>query len=192
VERDPLTIPAHTFPGASSLELLQNALTMSVDAQRDGDTIVVEVSLVNDKTGHHIPTDSPLRQMILLVSATDGQGQEIPLQEGPTIPEYGGRGDPEAGYYAGLPGKIYARILMERWTGVFPTGAYWNMTQVISDNRLAAYAEDSSLYIFSAPAQEAVNIDVRLLFRRAFKLLMDQKGWDVPDILMEQITAHLE
>jgi len=32
-------------------------------------------------------------------------------------------------------------------------------------------------------------MQVTLLFRRAFKALMDQKGWDVADIVMEQQTA---
>ena len=192
VERDPLTILAHTFPGASSTDLLQNAVTMRVDARYMGNQIMVEVTLVNDLTGHHVPTDSPLRQMILLVSATEGQGalpgtsQALFLQDGPTIPDYGGRGDPGEGYYAGLPGKIYAKILRELWTGVAPTGAYWNMTRIASDNRIPAFGSDTSQYVFQAPeASEAVEVAVTLLFRRAFIDLMDQKGWDVPDIVME-------
>jgi len=36
-----------------------------------------------------------------------------------------------------------------------------------------------------------VFVRVTLLFRRAFKALMDQKGWDVPDIVMEQQTINL-
>jgi hypothetical protein len=31
-----------------------------------------------------------------------------------------------------------------------------------------------------------ITIGVRLLFRRAYKDLMDQKGWNVPDIVMPQ------
>jgi hypothetical protein len=31
-----------------------------------------------------------------------------------------------------------------------------------------------------------VTVEVTLLFRRAFKELMDQKGWDTPDIVMER------
>ena len=34
-------------------------------------------------------------------------------------------------------------------------------------------------------------MQVTLLFRRAFKELIDQKGWDVPDIVMEQQTINL-
>jgi hypothetical protein len=34
-------------------------------------------------------------------------------------------------------------------------------------------------------------VKVRLLLRRAFKELMDQKGWDMDDILMEEETVYL-
>jgi hypothetical protein len=191
VERDPLTIPAHTFPGASSTDLLQNAVTMTVSARRDGEQVVVEVTIVNDQTGHHVPTDSPLRQMILLVAATDRQGQALPLRDGPTVPEWGGVGDPTEGYYAGLPGKGFAKILMELWTEITPTGSYWNPTRVVSDNRIPAFGSDSSTFVFAAPAEGPASIEVTLLFRRAFIELMDQKGWDVPDILMEEQAITL-
>ena len=71
-----MTIPAHTFPGASSLELLQNAVTLTASARREG-RLVVEVTILNDKTGHHVPTDSPLRQMILLVQAATPNGEVL-------------------------------------------------------------------------------------------------------------------
>jgi hypothetical protein len=190
VERDPLTIPAHTFPGASRTDLLQNAVTMTVSASREGDKITVEVTIVNDKTGHHVPTDSPLRQMILLVAAKDWQGQTLSLLEGSTIPEWGGVGDPNKGNYAGLPGKGFAKILMELWTEITPTGAYWNPTRIVSDNRIPAFGSDSSAYTFTAPAEGKVSIDVSLLYRRAFIQLMDWKGWNVPDIMMD--TERIE
>jgi len=186
VERDPLAIPAHTFPGASNVELLQNSVTMTASARREGGQVVVDVTIVNDKTGHHIPTDSPLRQVILLVDAKDGQGQTLSLLKGETIPEWGGVGDPNLGYYAGLPGKGYAKILRELWTEIEPTGSYWNPTRIVSDNRIAAFASDTSTYTFTAPPDGKVSVKVTLLFRRAFKELMDQKGWDVADIVMEE------
>jgi hypothetical protein len=186
VERDPLTLPAHTFPGASNVELLQNSVTMTASARREGGQVVVDVTIVNDKTGHHIPTDSPLRQVILLVDAKDGQGQALSLLKGETIPEWGGVGDPNLGYYAGLPGKGYAKILRELWTEIEPTGSYWNPTRVVSDNRIAAFETDTSTYVFTGPENGKSNITITLLFRRAFKELMDQKGWDAADIVMEE------
>lgn len=102
------------------------------------------------------------------------------------MPAWCGTGDPAQGHYAGLPGKAFAKILQEMWTEVSPTGAYWNQTRVLSDNRLAAFARDASTYAFAAPEQGKVFVEVSLLFRRAFIELVDQKGWELRDIVMEQ------
>jgi hypothetical protein len=190
--RDPQTIFSHLMPGASNTDLLQAAVSMDVSAVLAGDELTVTVTITNDKTGHHVPTDSPLRQLILLVQARGPDGSILEQGQGPTVPDYGGIGDPSEGYYAGLPGKIYAKILTELWTETSPTGAYWNPTRIVSDNRIAAFASDTSEYTFALPSDESADIQVTLLFRRAFKELMDQKGWDVPDILMAQKTIQVE
>jgi hypothetical protein len=192
VERDPIAIHAHTSPGAMSTELLQNALKMTASARWEEGRVAVEVSVTNDKTGHDVPTDSPLRHVILLVRARDESGNLLTQTSGPTVPEWGGVGDAGRGYYAGLPGKAYAKILEELWTEVSPTAAYWNMTRVLSDNRLSAFETDTSAYAFAAPAEGTAKVEVRLIFRRAFKSLMDQKGWNTPDILMASSTLVLE
>lgn len=188
--RAPETIFSHLMPGAADSDLLQNAVSMQVDAHREGDRILVDVNIINDKSGHHVPTDSPLRQLILLVQATGADGEALELLEGSVVPEWGGVGNRENGNYAGLPGKGYAKILAELWTEVFPTGAYWNPTRIISDNRLGAFDSDASQYVFEA-TEDGVRIEVTLLFRRAFKALMDQKGWNVPDIIMESNLLEL-
>jgi len=191
VERDPLTIPAHTFPGASSTDLLQNAVTMSVSSRRDGNRVIIEVNILNNRTGHHVPSDSPLRQLILLVQAAGPGGEPLVQVDSPMLPDWAGIGDPAEGYYAGLPGKAYARILEEIWTGISPTGAYWNPTRVVSDNRIPAFGSDTSTYIFEAPAVGSITVDISLFFRRAFIQLMEWKGWDVPDILMEEARIEI-
>jgi hypothetical protein len=56
---------------------------------------------------------------------------------------------------------------------------------VLSDNRLAAFATDTSTYTFTSMVDNTVTVDVTLLFRRAFTKLMTQKSWDTPDIVME-------
>ncbi len=184
--RDPQTIYSHRMPGASDETLLQNTITLTATARRDGEKLIVDVTILNDQAGHHVPTDSPLRQMILLVSAADQQGQTLTFQDGPTVPEWGGVGDPGGGYYAGLPGKGFAKILSELWTEISPSGAYWNQTRLLSDNRIPALGTDTSTYIFAAPESGEATVKISLLFRRAFKELMDQKGWDTPDIEMEK------
>jgi hypothetical protein len=111
---------------------------------------------------------------------------------GPVVEDYAGIGDPANGYYAGLSGKVYAKILEDLWTEISPSGSYWNPTRIISDNRIAAMQTDSSSYNFSAPDQESITLKVKLIFRRAFIEMIDQKGWNVLDIIIaeETITIH--
>jgi hypothetical protein len=190
-ERDPETIFSHYMPGAMDETLLQNAVTMRVEGVQQNNTIIVEVNIANDLTGHHVPTDSPLRHLILLVKASH-QNDDLTLIDGPVLPDWVGVGDPIEGFYAGLAGKAYGKILREVWTGIMPSGAYWNPTQIEDDNRLAAFTNDISQYIFAAPSDGSVDIIVELWFRRAFIDLMVQKGWDTPDILMEREQLRLQ
>jgi hypothetical protein len=189
LERAPKTIPTHHFPGAADTTLLQNAVTMDVSSTREAEQVTVKVTIVNDKTGHHVPTDSPLRHLILLVRATDAAGNSLTQLSGPTLPDWCGVGDHDAGYYAGLPGRAYAKILEESWTGISPTAAYWNMTRIVSDNRIAAFAANTSIFTFDVADHGEVAVNVKLLFRRAFVSLINQKGWEAPDIVMAQQSS---
>ena len=182
IDRSPSAIHSHLTTVDETL--LRNALTLSASAAKQEGKIVVSVTLTNDKTGHHVPTDSPLRHLILLVEAKDAEGQVLERSVGPVLPDWCGVGDSARGYYAGLPGKAYAKLLRERWTNAFPTGAYWNETILVSDNRLAAFASDSTSFAFVPPEAGDVGITVTLLYRRAYIELMDWKKWDVPDIVM--------
>jgi hypothetical protein len=182
------------MPGAADEELLQNALTMNVDVRREADTITVEVELINDKTGHHVPTDSPLRHLILLVQVTDENAEKLEQVEGPTVPEWGGVGNYKDGHYADAPGTAYAKILQELWTEVSPTGAYWNPTRIISDNRIPALGSDTTVYTFRRSEfskTSEVSVTVKLLYRRAFSELMAQKSWAVADIVIAQDSIRL-
>ncbi len=187
--RDPSTIFSHQMPGAADQNLLENTVTMTVAAEAMGSNVTVQVTIRNDRAGHHVPTDSPLRHLLLLITATAPNGTELKLVEGPTIPAWGGVGDPAQGAYAGRPGKAFAKILEEVWTGVTPTAAYWNPTRVVSDNRIPALHADTSIYVFRRDGEQPVTIHGRLLYRRAFYELQRQKGWNVPDVLMEAATV---
>ena len=191
LKRDPETIFSHKMPGAADVTLLRDALTMTVSAELESNEFQVQVELFNDNTGHHIPTDSPLRHMILVVQAYDRKGNLLDQTAGPMIADWAGVGDPVDGYYGGLPGTIYAKVLEELWTKVSPSGAYWNPTQILSDNRIPAMESDTTEYRFAAPDDGTVRVEVQLIFRRAFIELIDQKGWDAPDILIAQQTIEV-
>jgi hypothetical protein len=122
--------------------------------------------------------------MILVVEALDADGQLLTLNQGSVNPDY-------SGDYGGLPGKTFAKVLRDDWTGEMPTGAVWRPVTIVEDTRLAALATDTTSYVFDAPTGEAITVNVRLVFRRAFYELMQQKGWNDPDILMEHETIQL-
>ncbi len=182
--RDYVDLHDHTMPGAADENLLQNSVTMVSRAQRSGNRLQVEVSITNDKTGHHIPTDAPIRSMILVVEVRDSSGKTLALLDGPVNPTY-------SGDYGGLPGKTFAKVLRDEWTGEAPTGAYWRPVTIVEDTRLAALATDTTHYTFDAPENEAITVNVRLIFRRSFYELAQEKGWNDPDILMEQETIQV-
>lgn len=191
VIRDPNTIFSHLMPGAMNEQLLQNAVDMDVKANRYGQRLEITVTITNDRTGHHIPTDSPLRHLILVIRATNAQGSLLEYSDGPVIPQWCGTGEPNDGHYGGLPGKAFAKVLEELWTEVSPTGAYWNPTRILSDNRIAAFASDSSDYTFVADTESEITVEVELLFRRAYIDLSYQKGWEIHDIVMEKKVINL-
>lgn len=180
VERDPMTIHAHTQDGASDVEFLQNTVSMTVAAEQVVDRVQVTVTITNTQAGHHVPTDFPGRHMILVVAATDGQGQALPLQDGPVVPDWGGD-------VASQPGKAFAKVLRDLESGQEPAASYWNPTVIVSDNRIPAFGADTSVYEFEAPPGGTVEVEATLIFRRAFWELMEAKRWDdTPDIVMEQ------
>jgi hypothetical protein len=146
----------------------------------------------NDKTGHHMPTDHPARNILLVVSVTGLDGKPLTMNWGESVPTWGGEGDaPED--YAGRPGKGYAKILEELWTEISPTAAYWNPTVLREDTRIAALASDVTNWGFAAPAIGGpVRVSARLIFRRAFRTLQKQKDWDAPDILMNTATVTVQ
>jgi hypothetical protein len=191
LKRDPKTVISHRMPGARDLDLLRNAVSLTLEAERSQEGIRVRTKVVNDRTGHDVPTDSPLRHLILVVRAYGGKDSELSLKAGPVLPEWCGSGDPANGFYAGLPGKVFVKLLEEVWTGVSPTPAYWNPTRVVMDTRLAPFQSDRGEFLFAAPDSGEVRIEAILLYRRAYKKLMDLKGWNEPDIVMESAVVSI-
>lgn len=189
IERNPNALHSHnmTIPA----EMLQKStLTMKATATNvstSGNEITVNVTLTNDQTGHHIPTDSPWRQMILLVEARDSHGNMLTLKSGSTLPPWCGIGDYAGGYYAYMPGKAYAKVLKELWTNVVPAVSYWRHTTVDSDTRLAALTSDSTEYVFYTSGTGST-VTVKLIYRRAYIDVMVQKKWNSPDIIMAEKT----
>ena len=176
--------------------LVQDAASLEVASEVLGDsnTLRVTVKVTNTKAGHKFPTDSPLRHLILVVDVQDQQGNSVPQVDGDVIPVWGGVGTTtpygmEA--YGGLPGRIFANLLVDKDTNIAPTAAYWNPTKlavedtvnnISSDTRLEPGKTNESQYSFSIPSNGDVYVSVKLMYRYAFFDLALQKGWVRPDI----------
>jgi hypothetical protein len=170
--------------GAANEALMANTVAMSVTVQSVMDKLIVEVTLTNTGAGHHVPTDQPGRQMILTITALDDTEQPLAQIDGSIVPAWGG---PQAG----LPGKAFAKVLRDAVSGELPVVSYWKRTSIASDNRLPALGMDRSTYTFRLTNRGgAMRVLAELRFRRNLWDLMEARGWQEPDILME--TEQLE
>lgn len=178
-------IPSHLQLGAMELDLLQNTVSMTVTTEQDADRLAISVTITNTGAGHHVPTDFPGRHMILFISVSDGQGGSLAQASGPTVPNWGGN-------QAAQPGKAFAKVLRDVESGEAPVVSYWKQTLIDSDNRIPALDSDTSHYTFDiSPGVVNVQVAARLILRRNFQELADQKSWDVPDMVMEEVSIPI-
>jgi hypothetical protein len=179
LDRDPSAIRSHAIEGTTAT-YLDNAVELSMQTQLVGNELRVGVIIDNSLTGHHVPTGVTVRNMILLVEAwQDGQDPLVnPLvhTSSQTIHDLGGIGDPAQGYYAGLPGKFYAKVNHD--VNLQGPTFFTDATGIIFDNRIPALGTDTTSYAFSMPnGTGIIHVRARLIYRRAFRFLVDAKGW---------------
>ncbi|MCK6456373.1 MAG: hypothetical protein L6Q92_07565 [Phycisphaerae bacterium] len=177
--RDPSLIRSHDIRGTTQ-QFLENAVTMTMETSFAKSTLTVDVTINNDFTGHHVPTGVTTRNMILLVEAwPDGQdpiADLLPFTGSQTVHPLGGVGDPAQGYYAGRPGKLFAKVNHDA-QGASPT-FFTDATGIVFDNRLIALQSDVTSYAFELPETNGdLRVRARLLYRRAWRALVDAKQW---------------
>ena len=177
VARDYVTYHNHTMLGPSDEKFLRSAVTMTSTATYREGTVDVQVSLTNSGAGHAVPTDAPMRSVTLVVEALDANGRRLPLKYGPVLPGW-------TGDYAGQPGKAFARVLRDNWSGETPATAFWRPVTEVADTRLFPFVTDTTTYAFDWTPGTSGTVKVRLIYRRAFQKLAEQKGWNDPDIVM--------
>jgi hypothetical protein len=182
--RDGSQVRSHVFEGTTP-EFLQRAVTLRARATTAEDVLTVAVDVTNSGAGHDLPTGVTIRNLVLVVRPTTRDG--TPLEQlavgdagGSRVPNWGGVGDPAAGNFAGLPGKGYARVLVDE---NLVENVLFTEAVAEFDNRIAAGATDRTTYRFRLPKgwQKAqIRVETQLWYRRAFKPLADQRKWTVP------------
>jgi MYXO-CTERM domain-containing protein len=172
--RPPGQIRQHRFRGTTG-EFLENAVSLALVASQDAGELVASVTVTNDKTGHHVPTGVTIRNAILVVEAVGPDGAPLAHLGQQVVHELGGVGDPAEGYFAGLPGKLFAKVNHDA-NGDGPT-FFTDATGITFDTRIAAHASDVTEYRFAAPSAGVATIRARLVYRRSWRALVDAKGW---------------
>lgn len=172
--RDPSTVHAHSLRGTTRI-YLENSVDMRLTAKRSGADVVVKVALNNTGAGHAVPTGSDFRNLILLVTAKDAQGNDLAYTGTQVVHPLGGVGPVANGNFAGLPGKLFGRINTD---GVNEAQFFSEAVGIVTDNRLVPFQPDVTDYRFTAPAG-AVTVNARLIYRRAWRNLAKTKRWRV-------------
>jgi len=67
----------HQMPGSHSIEQLNKTIKAQMATSREGDRLRVTVQVENIAAGHYVPTGSPMRQLILEVTAAPFGGAEM-------------------------------------------------------------------------------------------------------------------
>jgi len=197
IERDPKTIYTHRQFGSRDSSFLASAVEMNVRTKIHKDKINIEVEIENTGAGHHVPTGSPMRNMLLIVQIFDSNDKPLNYLGDNVIPFWGGRGDIKKGNYEGLPGKGFAKILFEDWTPyefstvvnkgkqLFPA-PQWRTVQIKYDTRIPALKKDISNYEFQLNNKGTYFVECKLIYRRTFKTWLDIKKWDLKDIVLSE------
>ncbi len=174
-QRDPSTLRHHGLEAIDTM--VEDAAQLALDVQQTQTGLNARVIVTNAAAGHRLPTGVTIRNMVLYVRAWR-LADNTPLVSTGTqvIDVLGGVGSPAQGYYAGLPGKLWAKVTADA-NGAHPV-PFTEATSVFFDNRLAPLASDTTTYSFQLPSGGgSYAVQARLLYRRAFRSLIDTKGW---------------
>ena len=175
LEREPGTLRSHMILG-STATYLENSAELLMGAEVIDGELHVEVDVFNNGVGHHLPTGVTVRNCILLVEAFDNDGNTLDFTGDQVVHALGGVGDPAEGYYADLPGKLFAKM-NHGADGTGPT-FYTDATGIIFDTRIPAMSIDSTNYSFEMPTGGGeISVKARLIYRRAFRAFVDAKQW---------------
>ncbi len=173
--RDPSTVHGHDIQGTTPI-FLENAVTLTLNAIQVGDELQVSAEILNDQTGHAVPSGVTLRNMVLRVIATDSNGTALSQSSGDIINPLGGIGDPAQGFFAGLPGKVFAKI--NRDASGTENVLFTEADSIVLDNRIAPLASDLTQISFDLSGTVSpVSVEARLIYRRAPRQMVADKNW---------------
>ena len=174
----------HSFASASASGMAA-ALEIDTTLEAQHSTVVVTTSITNQGMGHNFPTGISIRNAFLLVRAS-AQGQPLLQLSGPVLPGWASDDVPgeQAGDWAGYPGAGFAKVLRGPIQGqVTQPVLFIDADTVASNTAISPGATSLNEFVFALPQDSqvghAIDIDVRLIYRRAWRAMAETKGWTV-------------
>ncbi len=183
-ERVAAQLNSHEFIGSTPTTLAE-AIDLTTSADDAMGLVRVRAEVSNHGGGHNFPTGVSIRNAMLVIEASL-DGQPLAQVEGPQIPFWGSDDVPgqQDGDYAGFPGKGYAKVLEGRINGqgeVVRPVLFIDAEGVYEDSGIPSGGVDITEVSFALPpgtvAGEVVDVEARVLYRRAFRALAVTKGW---------------
>jgi len=199
---------------------LSQSIDLNINTWLSRKYLFVEIAITNTGAGHSYPTGHPIRNVILAIEGQDQDGKTIKLVEGDIVPLYGGdqAADNAIGKYSELPGKGFARVLekvnpiscfnvsvpganvligqnlaLEKETRQLFPQEYWKRTMVLEDSRLPPLGTYNQVFKFEArEGMHKAVVNVRLIYRKAFKQLARHYGWDLEDVVIKEISREVK
>lgn len=183
-KRDPQNIRPHHFDGGTEIQL-KTALSMEIEGQINDDILEVNVFITNTNGGHWVPTGDPMRNVMLVLSAKDSDGKVLKKLKGDELPSWTGIGKLEDGNYAGLPGKMFSKVLIDKKGNI--NVPFWKATGVAEDTRIRPKTTVKLTYQFKIenPDDEPV-AEAKLIYRPFMKSLAKIKKWENNDIIITE------
>ena len=183
-KRDPGNIRPHHFDGGTEIQL-KTALSMEIEGQINKDILDINVFITNTNGGHWIPTGDPMRNVMLVLSATDSDGKGLKKIKGEELPSWTGIGKIEDGNYAGLPGKMFSKVLKDKKGNI--NVPFWRADAVAADTRIRPKTTIKLTYQFKIEnPDDEPEAEAKLIYRPFMKSLAKVKKWESNDILITQ------
>lgn len=185
-ERPANQLHSHEFIGATP-PTLTDAISLTTVADDAGGLLRVQAEVGNHGAGHSFPTGVSIRNALLVIEASF-DGQPLTQVSGSQVPFWGSDDVPgqQEGDYADFPGKGFAKVLEGRINGqgeVMRPVLFIDAEGVYQDSLIPAGEVDVTEVEFALPpgvsAGEVVDVEARLLYRRAYRALAVTKGWTV-------------
>jgi hypothetical protein len=177
LDRDPLTLASHTLMPGGQQAMLRRCLDMTA-MWHSSERHALRVAIATHDVGHRVPTGFVDRHVMLVVEAQDAAGKPIELLEGPRLPE-------AVGDLSGTAGALFAKLLRDP-SGEAPV-PFWQAGAIVEDTRLHPDRTHEFSFAFTQPP---ATVRVRLLYRRFWQSVAEEKQWPDETMLIHDQTIN--